>query len=229
MVTMQRVLNESLNTGAVFVMKEIGGAELHNYLERFGLADRTGIELPGEVLGKLSNLESGRAIEYATASFGQGIAVTPLAFLRAVSVLANGGHLVKPFIVERVIIDGVPDSITSPTIQKGIIKERTSEEITTMLVKTVDDALLNGILKNERYSIAAKTGTAQIPRTDGTGYSGDLLHSFFGYGPAYDAQFAVFLFLVRPQEERYASRTLARPFMEIMEFLLSYYNVPPDR
>lgn len=228
-VDIQRVLNESLNTGAVFVMQKTGGENLFNYFEEFGLGEKTDIELPGEVLGKLSNLESGREIEYATASFGQGIAVTPLAFLRAVSALANGGRLVKPFVVDRILLDGIPDIVTEPKIKKGIIKEETSEEITRMLVEVVDEALLGGTIKNEHYSIAAKTGTAQIANPYERGYSEEFLHSFFGYGPAYDAEFAIFLFLVNPRGERYASRTLAEPFMEIMEFLLSYYNVPPDR
>lgn len=226
---MQQVLNESLNTGAVFVMRQIGKENLKNYFERFGLGEKTELELPGEVSGNMTNLNSGREIEYATASFGQGVAVTPVEFLRAVSVLANGGKLVKPFIIDRLLFDGLPDQITQPQIQEGIIKPETSEEITRMLVRVVDEALVGGIFKNEHYTIAAKTGTAQMPAKSGSGYSDKFLHSFFGYGPAYNAKFAVFLFLVAPQEARFASQTLTSPFMETMNFLLNYYNVPPDR
>ncbi len=227
-VDMQRVLNESLNTGAVFVMRQIGPQALKDYFEKFGLSQKTGIELPGEVSGNLSNLESGREIELATASFGQGIAVTPLEFLRAVSVLANGGKLVKPFIIDRIAVDGAPDIFSAPEVKEGVIKPQTSEEITRMLVRVVDEALAGGIYKNKNYSVAAKTGTAQM--SDGRGgYSDDFLHAFFGYAPAYDARFAVVMFLVKPQGALYASHTLTDPFMETMEFLLNYYNIPPDR
>ena len=228
-VDMQRVLNESLNTGAVFVMRQIGSAALRDYFFRFGLAEKTGIELPGEVAGNLTNLDSRREIESATASFGQGIAVTPLEFLRAVSVLANGGKLVKPFIIDRVIFDGLPDNLTEPQIKEGVIKPETSEEITRMLVRVVDEALRGGIFKNEHYTIAAKTGTAQMPNKSGGGYSDKFLHSFFGYAPAYESRFAIMLFLVEPQGARFASETLSEPFMETVKFLLNYYNVPPDR
>src|SRR3989344_6103683 len=225
---MQRVLNESLNTGAVFVMRQIGPQALKDYFEKFGLSQKTGIELPGEVSGNLSNLESGREIESATASFGQGVAVTPLEFLRAISVLANGGKLVKPFVIDRVLVDGSPDIFNEPEIKEGIIKPQTSEEITRMLAQVVDGALLGGTQKNEHYSIAAKTGTAQMSDGHG-GYSNDFLHAFFGYAPAYNAKFAVVMFLVRPRGVLYASNTLTEPFMEIIKFLLNYYNIPPDR
>lgn len=226
---MQRVLSESLNTGAVFVMRQIGSAALKDYFGRFGFGGKTGIELPGEVSGSLANFESGREIESATAAFGQGIAVTPIEFLRAISVLANGGKLVRPFIVDSILFDGAPDEKTEPQIIDGIIKPETAEEITRMLVKVVDEALVGGVLKNAHYSIAAKTGTAQMPNESGRGYSNDYLHAFFGYGPAYSARFAIVMFLVRPQGARYASETLSVPFIETMKFLLNYYNVPPDR
>ncbi len=228
-VDMQHVLNESLNTGAVFAMRQIGPAALNDYFIRYGLSRKTNIELPGEVEGNLANLNSGREIEFATAAFGQGIAVTPLEFLRAVSVLANGGKLVKPFIIDRIIFDGAPDEKVEPQITEGIIKPETSEEITRMLVRVVDEALVGGVLKNARYSIAAKTGTAQMPNKSGPGYSDNYLHSFFGYAPAYDAKFAILMFLVSPSGARYASQTLSDPFMEMTEFLLNYYNVSPDR
>ena len=225
---MQQVLNESLNTGAVFVMRQIGPKSLADYFGKFGLGEKTDIELPGEVSGNITNLDSGREIESATASFGQGVAVTPLAFLRAVSVLANGGKLVQPFIIDRIIFDGAPDEITEPRIKEGIIKPQTSEEITRMLVRVVDEALVGGIYKNKNYSVAAKTGTAQMADGRG-GYSDDFLHSFFGYAPAYNARFAVIMFLVRPRGALYASHTLTEPFMETTKFLLNYYNTPPDR
>ncbi|MBI2628046.1 MAG: penicillin-binding protein 2 [Candidatus Niyogibacteria bacterium] len=228
-VDMQKVLEESLNTGAVFAMQKLGKENFYDYMQKYGFDFQTDIELPGEAVGNLSNLDTSRDIEYATASYGQGIAVSPLAVTRAFGVLANGGNLIKPYIVERIIKSGRLDYAAEPKLQSRAISEGTAETISRMLVKVVDDALLGGTLKNPRYTIAAKTGTAFIPKKDSPGYSDESLHSFFGYAPGFDAKFLIFLFLEKPQEVRYASQSLAESFMKIMDFLFDYYAVPPDR
>lgn len=220
--TMTQVLEESLNTGAVFAMQKIGGENLKKYFERYGLKEKTGIELPGELSGDLSNLESGREVEYATASFGQGLAVTPIEFIMAISSLANGGKLMKPIILDS----------DSPKIIRDTVKQETSATITRMLVKVVDEVLAGGKVKMDHYSIAAKTGTAQIPASrfgGGAGYSEYFLHSFFGYFPAYDPKFLVFMFLERPIGVKYASQSLSGSFRSLVEFLINYYTIQPDR
>ncbi len=99
-----------------------------------------------------------------------------------------------------------------------------------MLVNVVDKALRNGDLKMEHYSVAAKTGTAQIPDPNKKGYYADrYLHSFFGYFPAYNPKYVVFMYQIHPKGAQYASETLAQPFSEISKFLIDYYNIPPDR
>lgn len=228
-VDMQKVLEESLNTGAVFAMQKLGKENFYDYMIKYGFDSKTDIELPGEAIGDLGNLDTPRDIEYATASYGQGIAVSPLTVVRAFGALANGGNLMKPYIVERVIKSDRLDYAVEPKIQNRAISEETSETISRMLVKVVDDALLDGTVKNPRYTIAAKTGTAFIPKKDGPGYSDESLHSFFGYAPGFDAKFLIFLFLEKPREVKYASQSLTEPFMEIMNFLFNYYEVPPDR
>jgi len=228
--TMQNVLNKSLNTGAVYVMQKVGKETFRDYLYDFEIDQKTNIDLPNETKGLTSNLIKGKEVEYATASFGQGFAISPIAMTRALSVLANGGYLITPHIVNEIKYDiGFPQKIE---IQKGkqVLKPQTSEEISRMLVEVVDTALLNGSVKNERYSIAAKTGTAQIAKQDGSGYYDDkYFHSFFGYFPAYNAKFLVFLYVVNPKEVQYASETLTKPFINITKFLINYYAIPPDR
>jgi len=217
--TMTQVLEESLNTGAVFAMQQIGGEKFKEYFYKFGLGEKLGIDLPGEIRGDLSNLESGREIEFATASFGQGIAVTPLELAMALSSLANGGKLMKPFIT-----DG-----TAPQIIRESIKPETSETITKMLVDVVDTALIGGKAKMPHMSVAAKTGTAQIPNAGSKGYSDQYLHSFFGYFPAYNPRFFIFIFLERPQGVKYASQSITDTFRSLVDFLINYYTIPPDR
>lgn len=229
-VPMQEVLNQSLNTGVTYIMQEVGSTRFGERMLAFGLGEETGIDLPGEVPGLVANLSSPRQIEYATASFGQGIALTPIATVRALSALANGGTLITPHLARRIdFVGGGSQEVTFPPGER-VLKEETSEEITRMLVEVVDDALRGGTVANPNYSIAAKTGTAQIARAAERGYYDDrYLHTFFGYFPAFEPRFLVFLFTEEPVGVRYASETLTTPFMNITDYLINYYDIPPDR
>jgi cell division protein FtsI/penicillin-binding protein 2 len=229
-IDMQEVLNQSLNLGVSFVVGKLGNDTFAKYMRSYGLDEETGIDLPGENHGRLANLDSPRDIEYATASFGQGISLTPIATVRALSVLANGGKLIIPHVARRIdYTTGFHNNITYVDQAKQVIKKETSDEISRMLVQVVDKALANGTVMLPHYSVAAKTGTAQIAKP-GAGYYDDrFLHSFFGYFPAYNPRFLVFLYTVEPQGVNFASQTLTTPFMDIVKFLINYYNIPPDR
>lgn len=227
-VDMQEVLNQSLNVGAVFVMDRLGKDRFREYFKSFGLGSETGIDLPNEAAGNIRNLESPRDVEYATASFGQGISMTPIETVRALAVLANGGILVTPHVVKTTQYSLGSARNFIPGSEARVIKKETAEEISRMLTVVVDKSLINGTLKMEHYSVAAKTGTAQLVE-DG-GYSEtDYLHTFFGYFPSYNPKFIIFLTLKNPRGEAYASHTLSLPFMQIVKFLINYYEVPPDR
>ena len=229
-VDMQEVLNQSLNTGVAHIVQQMGKERFRDYFLDFKLGSETGIDLPYEVHGLVENLRSPRDVEYATASFGQGIAVTPIAAARAFATLGNGGHLVTPHLVSRIeYADGSHRVVQYPDGDQ-VLSPETSEEISRMLTNVVDDALLGGQVALSHHTIGAKTGTAQIPDPEQGGYYEDrYLHSFFGYAPAYDPEFLVFMYTVDPKGVRYASETLTEPFMEITRFLLNYYSIPPDR
>jgi cell division protein FtsI/penicillin-binding protein 2 len=230
-VTMQTVLNKSLNTGAAYIQQQLGNEQFSEYIEAFELGEETGVDLPNEAHGLMSNLQSSRNIEHATASFGQGIAMTPIATVRALAALANGGELITPHVAEEVRLEsGLTRSISHEESRQRVISEEASDEITRMLVNVVDEALLGGDAELSNHSVAAKTGTAQIAKPSGDGYYEDeFLHSFFGYFPAYEPRYIAFFYTVKPQGAKYASQTLARPFLDTAQFLINYYDIPPDR
>lgn len=230
-VNMQEVLNQSLNTGAAFVESQIGNKKFKEYFLKFGLGDKTDIDLPNETTSLIDNLDSPRNLEFATASFGQGVAFTPIMTVRALAALGNGGYLIKPHVTKEIKYKiGLREKFDVEENPKRAIKETASDEITRMLVRVVDEALLGGDVALPNYSIAAKTGTAQIANPNGGGYyENRYLHSFFGYFPAYDPQFLVFFYTVDPKGVRYASQTLTYPFIDMAKFLISYYEVAPDR
>jgi len=226
--TMQDVLNQSLNTGMVFVEEQLGRINLRNYLLSFGIKEKTGIDLPNETSGLVSNiLTSPREIEYANAAFGQGIALTPIELTRALASLANGGNLVVPHMVSEIKYDdGTSKTMTYPETPTKISKV-TADEITRMLVTVMDKGLKVGL---PNFSVAVKTGTAQVADNVTGGYYTDRhTHSFMGYFPAYNPKFIVFLYAVNPKGVAYAATTWTQPFLDITKFLLNYYNVPPDR
>jgi cell division protein FtsI/penicillin-binding protein 2 len=213
-----------------YIAKKMGKEKFRDYFLNYQLGSETGIDLPNEAHGLVDNLNSPREVEYATASFGQGIALTPIEATRALATLGNGGYLVTPHLVSKINYqDGTHKDISYP-VGAQVISNETSEEISRMLVNVVDDALAHGKFSMEHHTIGAKTGTAQMANPNGGGYYDDkYLHSFFGYFPAFDPQFLVFMYTVDPKGVQYASETLTEPFMDIAQFLINYYDVPPDR
>lgn len=223
-------LSQSLNVGMAFIESKLGNDLFDQYMYGFGLDQKTGIDLPNEGRNLISNLKVSRQLEHANASFGQGIALTPIATVRALSAVANGGVLIEPHLVTKINYKiGIARDLFYPA-QSRVIKQSTSEEVTRMLVKSVDTVLRGGTVKFPNYSVAAKTGTAQIALANGGGYSDtDFLHSFFGYFPAYNPKFLIFMYTLKPQGVQYSSESLTDPFINTVKFLINYYDIPPDR
>ncbi len=214
--TMTHVIERSINTGAVFAEKTTGNDIFYNYLIKFGLKEKKGIDLPGEIIGSLGQLENDpREINFATASFGQGISVTPIGLISAISAIANGGVLMRPYL----------DASASPEVIRRVISRDTSRKVIGMMVSAVDKA---GVAKINGYSVAGKTGTAQVPNFKTGGYTKDVIDTYIGFVPAYDAQFIVLMRLDKPAGAPHAALTIVPAFRELAQFIINYYNIPPD-
>jgi cell division protein FtsI/penicillin-binding protein 2 len=228
-VTIQEALSESLNVGMAFIVSRLGNERFTEYFNKFGLGQKTNIDLPNEGKSLIDTLNTNRDIEHVTASFGQNIALTPIALVRALSVIANGGRLIEPHLVTRInYASGLSKNISFPPGEQ-VISPKTAETVTSMMVKSVDQYLQNGKFKMDHFSVAVKTGTAQIIGRDGTYSKDDFLHSFVGFAPAYNPRFLIFMYTVKPRGVQYSSESLSQPFFDTMQFLLNYYEVPPDR
>jgi cell division protein FtsI/penicillin-binding protein 2 len=226
---MQQVLNESLNTGMIFVEQRMGKENFREYMvSRYKLGEKTGIDLPGEVNGSVSSLKENNDVNFAAASFGQGIATSPINIVRGFAALANGGTIVTPHVATAVVeSSGYVQELEYPHSTTPVLKPETISTMATMLTRVVDDGYKRGL---KHYSVAAKTGTAQIARPDGAGYYTDRnLHSLIGYFPASKPRFVLYLFNVYPKGELFAIQTLGDPFFDMIEFLGTYYDIAPDR
>jgi len=226
--TMTQVLEKSLNTGAIYVEKLLGNKNFADYVKRFGFGERTGIDFPGEGWGDIKNLEIRRInIQFYTASFGQGITVTPIQLLSAYSAMANGGVLMKPQIVEKIIHANGSEEEIQPQEVRRVISEKASLEIGQMLRSVVTDG--HGKMANvPGYAVAGKTGTAQVASNEKKGYEeGKTEGSFAGFAPVDNPRFAILVKIDDPKNVQWAESSAAPTFGELMKFLLEYYNVEP--
>lgn len=224
--TVTEILENSVNTGTVFTMQQLGVEDFRSYVRAFGFGSATGIELDTESAGNISSIDKPGEIFCATASFGQGITVTPLQMVMAYSVFANGGKLLKPYIVDEIRFpDGRSEKTSYPKVIGQPVTERTASLMTAMLGSVVDNghAKLAGV---PGYNIAGKTGTAQVAERGV--YGEKTIQSFVGFGPMEDARFAMIIRLVHPRIGDSSAGTAARIFGDIATYVMEYYRIPPN-
>ncbi|MFH1705152.1 MAG: penicillin-binding protein 2 [Patescibacteria group bacterium] len=227
--TMTQVLDESLNTGTIFVQRQLGKALFEEYVQAFGFGKKTGIELSPQGAGNVSSLAKKGSIFAATASYGQGLTVTPIQLVAGYGALANSGKLMRPYVVAEILYPDGSVEKTKPQEVGQPIEARTSRLISGMLVSVVE----NGHGKRAGvpgYWVAGKTGTAQVPRKDGRGYEeDDTIGSFAGYAPSEDAKFAMLVKIDHPRDVQWAESSAAPLFGVMANFLLNYLEVPTER
>ncbi|MDO8451428.1 MAG: penicillin-binding protein 2 [bacterium] len=225
-LTMGQVLERSSNVGMVYVGRALGKENLLSSIRDFGFGQVTGIDLEDEASPVLRPDSEWGEIDLATATFGQGIAVTPLQMVRAVGALANRGWLMKPMVVREIVENNGKKILLKSKRLKQVVSEKTAKLITEMLVSAVDNGEAKWA-KPKGYRIAGKTGTAQIPVL---GHYDDkkTIASFVGYAPADDPKFVMLVTLREPTSSPWGSETAAPLFFHIASDIFLYYGILPD-
>jgi cell division protein FtsI/penicillin-binding protein 2 len=226
--TMTEALEKSLNTGMIFAKEQIGNKTFFEYLKKFGFGQASGVELL-ENKGNLDNLKANILINFHTASFGQGISVTPIQLVQAFTAIANGGKMMKPFLVQsKIFPDGRAEENRGEVVGEPI-SSKTANTVAAMMVNVVE----NGHGKRAQvpgYYIAGKTGTAQVPKKNNRGYEeNNNIGSFIGFGPVEDPKFLALVRINHPRTVQFAESTAAPAFGELADFILHYYQVKPNR
>jgi cell division protein FtsI/penicillin-binding protein 2 len=225
--TMTQVLEKSINTGAIYAMKEAGQESFLNYIEKFGVFKNSNIDLP-EVSSSNSELKKGYEVNYATASFGQGVEMTPIQMIKAFSAITNEGKMVTPYLVEKTFKNSVLEE--KEITQTLVISKDTATTLTKMLVDVIEGAYSKSA-KIDGYWIGGKTGTAQISNgalgINKAGYSDSTYQSFIGFAPAYDPEFLILVKLFNP-ETKSAEYSAIPTFRKVAKYIIDYYQIPPD-
>jgi len=240
--TMTEIIQKSVNTGAVHVLKQIGGGDINQdarntlysyFTDGFGFGQPTGVEQAAEASGNVISPSDpeGNNVRYANMTFGQGMSLTMLQVLAGYSALVNGGTYYQPYLVDsRVERISSETTVTGPkALRTGVISAETSQEIRKMMEKVIE---LGGGISAYRsnYLVGGKTGTSQKLAADGT-YSEYLeVGSFLGYGAGDTPKYVVMVKVDEPGIGGYAGTAAAAPiFADISNFLIDYYRIAPVR
>jgi cell division protein FtsI/penicillin-binding protein 2 len=225
-ISMTRILQKSSNVGMVYVGEKLGKDKLYSYLEKYGFSQLTGIDLQGETAGYLKPKNSWYPIDFATVTFGQGIAVTPIQMIRAFASIINGGYLLRPYVVAKIRDQDGKEKIIKPQVERRIINEISSLIIKKMLIEVVEGGEVKWA-RPKGYNLGGKTGTAQIP-IKGHYDPNKTIASFIGFSSSSPSPFLTLVILRQPKTSPWGSETAAPLFFEIAKELLIYYNIPPD-
>lgn len=226
-ISIAQILEYSSNVGMVYVQKQLGREKFLKYLHAYGIGNPTGIDLQEESSPELRDDRDWKEIDLATASFGQGIAVTPIQMVRAVAVLANGGWLMEPHVVREIVDASGKKTEIKPKQIRQVIRPATASILTELMITAVDLGEAKWA-KPKGYRIAGKTGTAQIP-VAGHYDPKKTIASFVGFAPADNPKFVMLVTLTEPTSSPWGSETAAPLFFNIARDLFTYYSIPASQ
>lgn len=228
--TMAEGLQNSDNIVTSFIASKLGNETLFKYIKRYGFGELTNVDLQGEEKGIINDPKGWQEIDLAAASFGQGLTVTPIQMTRAVAAIANGGQLMQPMVVQKVIRqfgDQKTERGLKSVAVRQVLKPTTARQMTEMMINNVENGESKFYLP-KGMKVAGKTGTAQIPvegRYDASKYTA----SFIGFAPVDKPKFVMLVKYDRPTASIYGSTTAAPTFFEIAKELYTYWGIPLDQ
>ncbi len=229
-LTTSQIIKYSSNIGAAKIGERLGKQRLYRYLKSFGFGEKTGVDLPAESTGSFPHYRKWSQVTLETVSFGQGISVTDIQLIAALSSVANGGFIMKPYIVKRVKDSkGSVVAETNPAIVRRVVSEKTARKMTELLTGVTNEGGTGTKAAVEGFDVAGKTGTAQKADLKNGGYlEGAYIASFMGFVPARDPRLAVIVTIDEPKKEHHGGIVAAPVFKEIVTESLSYMGVFPD-
>ncbi|MFZ0243331.1 MAG: penicillin-binding protein 2 [Desulfobacterales bacterium] len=228
-LSLQQIVKYSSNIGAIKISEIVGPKHLHDLLAEFGFGAKSGIDCPGESPGSLSNYRHWSRMDTSAISFGHGMAASPLQLATAVSAIANGGVLMKPYLVTTVTDqNNQPLQSFGPHMVRRVVSENTARKIGTILKTVVTEGGTGTRAALQGYSVAGKTGTAKKIGPDGTYSDDSYMASFVGFTPADDPAITVLVIVNEPRKEYYGGVVAAPAFRRIAQETLNYLNIHPD-
>ena len=219
------IIKHSSNIGSIKIAEKLGKEKFYHYIKMFGFGSKTGIDLPGESRGILRNSKDWTDVDFATIAFGQGVSVTAIQLVTAMSAIANDGVLMKPHVV-RCMVDkkGSVVKEIEPVAVRRVISPETSHRITSILTDVVEEGT-GGNARIVNLSVAGKTGTSQKFDFDLGRYSARKVEaSFIGFFPAEDPQMVILVMLDEPKIHRWGGAAAAPVFKEVSEQILRCFN-----
>jgi len=228
-LSLQQIIKYSSNIGVVKVGEKVGARKLYHTFRDFGFGQKTGIDSPGEATGTLTHYSSWSKIDTGAISFGHGISVSAVQLITAISAIANGGNLMKPYLV-RAIVDQNGNLVNAfkPQKVRSVISARTATIVKNILKTVITEGGTGVNAALDGYTACGKTGTAR--KLDENGEYSNTRHtaSFIGFAPADDPEIAILVIIDEPQGKYYGGIVAAPVFKQIAQQTLNYLNVPPE-
>ncbi len=227
-LSLSEIIKVSSNIGASKVGKKLGRGKYHHYLKTFGFGSKTGIDLPGEISGFLPAPQHWSEVGLANISFGQGVSLTALQLTNALAAIANGGTLMRPYVVKAVLDhEGTVLKENRPKAIRQVISPETARTVAAILKTVTEEGGTGKAASVSGYEVAGKTGTAQKALPNGKGYSDKRIGSFFGFAPAGNPQAVITVIIDEPEGIRYGGVVAAPAFKAMAEQILPYLGAYP--
>ena len=230
-LTINQIIQFSSNIGAAKIGETIGDKALYKYLAAFGFGDKTRVGSPGETSGSLVPYRKWSKIDAGAISFGQGVSVSAIQLISGISAIANGGNLMKPMLVKKIISkDGEDLSVFHPETIRRVISSKTAQQVKKMMRLVVKEEGTGSKAAMDGYTVCGKTGTAQKALKNQRGYSkNNYISVFAGFAPQDNPELAILVVIDEPRKQYYGGDVAAPAFKTIMAESFNYLNIPPEK